>query len=130
MPLRFLAAASLFAILAAPASPQGYTVNGVPLDIGTQQYLYGLGLPPGHYWLRPDGVWGAMGDWRPLGRIRLPAATGPMGGGTTYFSGGPVMGGSGQVNPDGTGTYYNGNTGVNFGNLGGGCYMVNGYSTC
>lgn len=128
---RFLAAAVLSAGLASPLAAQYYTVNGVALDMPTQQYLYSIGLPPGNYWLRQDGVWGVVGNPRPLGQIAMPSPNGYTENGTRhYFSGGRVTGGSGQVNRDGTGSYYNPNTGVNFGNLGGGCFMVNGYSNC
>ena len=125
----FLAVAVV--LLAKPAQAQGYTINGMPLDFPTASYLSSLGLPPGDYWISHDGYWGVMNDPTPLGHLGgTQQGYYDENGSFHYFSGGFVMGGSGQVNPDGSSSYYNPNLGTSFGADGDGCYYVGDWSNC
>lgn len=113
---------------AGAASAQTYTINGMIPDYGTQQYLWAMGLPPGHYWLAPDGSMRPVSN--PYGAVPTPNGYVTPNGTAHIFSGGPVMGGSGQINPDGSGGYYNPNTGAGYGTDGQGCYYVGDWSNC
>lgn len=58
------------------------------------------------------------------GAVALP------GGEQIVLGSGSVIGGSGSVYPDGSSSYFNSNTGVNFGADGSGCFYVSGWSNC
>lgn len=119
---RFCLGIALAAGVALPAVAQGgYTINGVGVDRQTHTYLASVGLPPGHYWLLPNGNWGVMGSVQPLGNIYA---------GTTHGPG--VYGGSGQTYGNGSWSYYSGDYGPSggVGGDGNGCYFAGSWSNC
>ncbi len=113
---------------AATAGAQGlYSLNGMPVDPATEAYLLQGGMPPGHYWVAPNGDWGMVGSARPMGNIAGPAPG--------RQPGTPQPGirawGSGEQYPNGAWSY--GGGGAPRGGMGGdgtGCLYTAGWSNC
>ena len=130
---RFAAAAALGLGLAfaAPAPREAaaqvvYTINGVAADAPTTLQLLAIGLPPGHYWVRANGDWGAVGSDVAWGNLQASE-----GGGSFAYRNPGVFGGSGERYGDGSWSHYNplvGGGGV--GGTADGCVYAYGWSNC
>lgn len=117
--LTHLIAAAAIALGLAAAGPAAalayYTLNGYVLPAHMQQYLWSIGLPPGHYWLDSQGYWGAIGYAQPLGNIY----------GGTHLS----RYGSGEQGPNGW-SHYDALTGFGLAMTPDGCVYADGWSNC
>jgi hypothetical protein len=118
--LRRIAAAAICAAAlglgAAPAPAQVYyTINGRPAPPDVQRYMAANRLPPGHYWLNPQGYWGVVGNPRPLGNIYAGS----------YVS----RNGSGERAANGW-SHYNNLDGFSVGGDNNGCYYAGSWSNC
>lgn len=139
--LAAVAAAALFslavglgaALAPTPADAQtgGYTVNGQPVDANTHRYLSAIGIPPGAYWLAPNGTWGVMGNPTPLGHVATLPDPAQVLGHRGYSSGPGSLGGTGDVYGNGA-TSYGGAYAPRGGVVsdGNGCHYVAGWSNC